>query len=437
MGISLSGVGSGFDWQSVLEKLRQVEQNQFIKPLENQQKKQEDLLSAWNTVSTKLSDVLSAVQKMKYPTDFDVYTSSLTSSGSVDPERLFSVTVGSGAAAGRYDIQVINLAKAEKLQSTSVASDTDPTGWTGTITIEGQEVTLDGKSLREVRDEINSLNSGTGATGVTATILKVADADSRLILTSDHEGAAGMAFTDAPGDYFSTLQAGEDAVLSIDGISVTRSSNTISDAIPGVTLQLRGEDTAATVTLNIARDEEGITQKVQTFVDAYNSLMEYVNQQLTYKTGDQAAGGVLFGDVQLRSMKSGLQQSVLSQELFGYGITFSKEGTLDFDAEKFKTALSQDFSGTVAKFNETAQSLHTVLDGLTNTVDGTVTTKKKSIQEEIDTLDDRIQAQNDRIDADMERLKAQFLAMEKAMNTMNSQLSSLSQLFASLPATNS
>ncbi|SHF58113.1 flagellar hook-associated protein 2 [Desulfacinum infernum DSM 9756] len=432
MGISLSGVGSGFDWQTVLDQLREVEEKQFIQPLEDQKDRQEEVLSAWNTVSTKLSALLSAVQDMEDSDDFDLFTTSLSSSSSVDAESLLTVTVGSGAAKSRFDIQVTNLAKAEKLQSTSVTSASDSAGWTGTITIEGHDVTLDGKSLNELQDEINALNTGSNATGVVASILKVSDSDYRLILTSEEEGAAGIQFADAPGDYFSTLQAGEDAAFTIDGIAMTRSSNTITDAIEGVTLQLHGEDPATTVSLSIDRDEEAVREKVQTFVDAYNSVVDYINDQFEYNALDEEAGGVLFGDSQLRSIKNRIQTTVLSKQLFNHGVTFSNDGTLEFDADEFTEALSKDYAGTISKFNGLAQSLQTVLDDLTDSVDGTVTKQIKSVEDQIDTLDDRILAMEDRIDAEMERLQEQFIAMDMAISNMNSQMETLSQLLSSL-----
>ncbi|MBC7358516.1 MAG: flagellar filament capping protein FliD [Desulfacinum sp.] len=432
MGISLSGVGSGFDWQTVLDQLREVEEEQFIQPLEDQKDRQEEVLSAWNTVSTKLSALLSAVQDMEDSDDFDLFTTSLSSSSSVDAENLLTVTVGSGAAKSRFDIQVTNLAKAEKLQSTSVTSASDSAGWTGTITIEGHDVTLDGKSLNELQDEINALNTGSNATGVVASILKVSDSDYRLILTSEEEGAAGIQFTDAPGDYFSTLQAGEDAAFTIDGIAMTRSSNTITDAIEGVTLHLHGEDPATTVSLSIDRDEEAVTEKVQTFVDAYNSVVDYINDQFEYNALDEEAGGVLFGDSQLRSIKNRIQTTVLSQQLFNHGVTFSNDGTLEFDADEFTEALSKDYAGTISKFNGLAQSLQSVLDDLTDSVDGTVTKQIKSVEDQIDTLDDRILTMEDRIDAEMERLQEQFIAMDTAISNMNAQMETLSQLLSSL-----
>lgn len=432
MGFSLSGVGSGLDWQSLLEQLRRVEENQFIKPLERQKKNQEDVLSAWNTVSTKLSDLLSAVQKIKDTGDFDVFSASLKTSSGVNPENLLTVAVGSGAARGRFDIQVTQLAKAEKLQSTSVTSASDPTEWTGTITISGQEVSLDGKNLNTLRDEINSLNTGSNPTGVIASVLKVSDSDYRLILTSENEGTAGISFTDAAGDYFSTLQAGVDASFTIDGIAMTRSSNTITDAIPGVTLQLRGADANTTITLDVERDESGITEKIQNFVDAYNGLVKYINEQFSYNALSEKTGGVLFGDATLRSIKTRLQSTVLDQELFSYGITFSRSGTLELNADKFKDALLQDFSGTVSAFNTMAQGLQSVLNGLTDSLDGTVTMQKKSVQGKIKSLDDRMQKLEDRIDADIERMRARFVAMDKAMSTLNEQMSNLSKLFSSM-----
>ncbi len=433
MGFSLSGVGSGFDWQSMMEKLRRVEENQYIKPLEQQKKRQEDVLSAWNTVGTKLSDLLSSVGGLKDGSSFNVFAVSLKTSGDVNPEKFLSATAGAGAAKGRFEIKVTQLAKAEKLQSVSVGSASGPTNWEGKITISGQEITLDGKSLKQLRDEINSLNSGSNATGVIASVLKVSDGDYRLILTSQNEGAAGISFTDAEGEgYFSTLQAGQDAVFTIDGIPMTRSSNTITDAIPGVTLQLRGADPNTTIALDVERDENAIVENIQNFVDSYNGVVQYINDQFNYNTFSKRTGGALFGDAMLRSIKNRLQSTVLDHKLSSYGLTFSRTGTLELNTEKFKDALSADFSGTVSAFNDMAQSLHGILNTITDSVDGTVTARKKSVQANIKALDDRMESLEIRIDADMERMKARFIAMDNAMNTLNNQMSSLSKLFSSM-----
>ncbi len=432
MAVSLSGIGSGLDWQSMLDQLRRVEQNQLVAPLEQQKKKQEEVLSAWNTVSTKLSSLLSSVQAIRDSRAFDVFSASMKTSNGANPENLLSVTVGTGAAQGRYDIQVTGLAKAQKFQSEGVASASEATTWTGSITINGQEITLDGKSLNELRDEINALNSGSNPTGVVASVLKVADADYRLILTSENEGAAGFSFTQPSGGPFSELQAGRDATFSIDGIAMTRSSNTITDAIPGVTLHLRAEDAGTTVTLSVVRDENDITKKIQNFVDAYNDVAQYIEGQLSYDAVSKKTGGALFGDGILRSIKNRLQGALLNEELFAYGISFTQTGTLELDSNKFKEALSEDFEGTVSKINGMAQSLQTVLNALTDAADGAVTVQQESVQGKIKSLEDRMQTMQSRIDANMERMKAKFIAMDNAINTLNGQMANLSRLFSSM-----
>jgi len=196
--------------------------------LTTQKVKYEDRLDGWNTLASKLSALLTAVQDLNEDSDFEAFSVSLSSSGSTPPESILTGTAGDGAGEGRYDVVVTNLATAQKMQSGPAASDTTNAGWTGQISIEGQLVTLDGKSLNAIRDEINALNSGETPTGVIASVLKVSDTDYRLILTAEETGAAGFNFTDAAGDYFHLLQAGEDAAFTIDSIAMNRSSNTVT-----------------------------------------------------------------------------------------------------------------------------------------------------------------------------------------------------------------
>jgi len=111
MGISLSGLGSGFDWQSVVDQLRQVE-NQKITSLNTQKTQYDSKLSAWKSLSTKLDAFKTAAQELKDQDDFDLFKTTLTSSSSVSVDSLLSVTAGSGAAKGRYDIVVSKMARA-------------------------------------------------------------------------------------------------------------------------------------------------------------------------------------------------------------------------------------------------------------------------------------------------------------------------------------
>lgn len=432
MGLSLSGLGSGLDWQSIIDQLRQAETAQRVNPLTTQKIKYEDRLDGWNTLASKLSALLTAVQDLNEDSDFEAFSVSLSSSGSTPPESILTGTAGDGAGEGRYEVVVNNLATAQKMQSGPAASDTTNAGWTGQISIEGQLVTLDGKSLNAIRDEINALNSGATPTGVIASVLKVSDTNYRLILTAEETGAAGFNFTDAAGDYFHLLQAGEDAAFSIDSIAMNRSSNTVTDAIPGVTLELHREDPATTVTVDVARDSAKVTEKVESFVNAYNGLAQFFNDQFEYDSVSESTGGALFGDVTAKGLRSQIQNTILAEGLFSVGITFNDDGTLALDKGALETALETDFSGSTSTLASMAQSLETNLSKMTDSIDGTVTLQTNSLQESIERIDDRIEGVNESIDAKMNRLTDQFIALDAALAQMQQQSEWLTTQLAGL-----
>lgn len=431
MGLSLSGLGSGLDWQSIIDQLRQAETAQRVNPLTAQKAKYEDRLDEWNTLASKLSALLTAVQDLNEDSDFEAFSVSLSSSGSTPPESILTGTAGDAAGEGRYEVVVTNLATAQKMQSDSVTSDTADAGWAGEISIEGQLVDLDGKSLNTIRDDINALNSGETPTGVIASVLKVSDADYRLILTAEETGAAGFALIDT-GGYFNPLQAGEDAAFTIDSIAMNRSSNTVTDAIPGVTLELHREDPATTVTVDVARDSAKVTEKVESFVNAYNELAQFFNDQFEYDSVSESTGGALFADVTAKGLRSQIQNTILAHELFSVGITFNDDGTLALDKDTLETALATDFSGSTSTLTLMAQSLETNLNNMTDSIDGTVTLQTNSLQESIERIDDRIEDVNESIDAKMNRLTDQFIALDAALAQMQQQSEWLTTQLAGL-----
>jgi flagellar hook-associated protein 2 len=435
MGISLTGIsGTGFDWQSLIDQLTVAETAQKIDPLTTQKTKYQDKLTAWQSLGIKLSSLQTAMKNLKESDDFNVFNASLTSSSTTSADSLLSVTTGTGATAGRYEIIVDHVARSQKIQSSTVTSQTADTGWTGSLTLEGHAISLDGKSLQTLRDEINALNTGSTPSGVTATILQVADNDHRLILTHDATGAAGMNITDGSTglNFSNTLQAGIDAAFSVDGISMTRSSNTITDAIAGLTLNLKGGDATTTVTMDVTEDNDAIEKKVQAFIDAYNDLSTYVNQQTSYDATNNKTGGVLFGDNTLKSIKNNLQSAFLNAGMFAAGITVDSSNKLSLDSDAFKTALADDFGGTVTLFNTMAQSMYDALDNVTDSIDGTVTLQENSLQANIDRMEDKITATQTLVDRKMALFTAQYTALDSALSEMKSQQEWLSSQLSSL-----
>jgi len=126
----------------------------------------------------------------------------------------------------------------------------------------------------------------------------------------------------AASDRKREIVAGDDATVEVDGVEVTDSSNIIDDVIAGVTLNLVGTHDTAIVTLNVARDIDGIKAKIGDFVAKYNEVMSYINTQFSYDEDSESTGGVLFGDGTLRSVKSNLT-SVLANSIWGMDSDFS------------------------------------------------------------------------------------------------------------------
>ncbi len=124
--------------------------------------------------------------------------------------------------------------------------------------------------------------------------------------------------------------AGSDAVVEIDGVTVTKSSNMIDDVISGVTLNLTAESAATTITLDIDRDLETIESNIKSFVDSYNQVMSYVNAQFTFDAESEETGGILFGDATLRSVKSDLT-ALLTETIWGLDDDFSSLGLIGIE----------------------------------------------------------------------------------------------------------
>ncbi len=546
MGLSVSGLGSGIDWKSMVSQLSQVETQQFVNPLKTQKTGYQDKLTAWQTLGSKLSALQTAIAGLKDSGDFDVFKTSLASDNTaVSASSIFSATAGTGASQGSYDMRVTALAKGDKLRSNTFADTTSAAGVAGTMAINGQNVDLTADmTLTDVR---NAINEKTGSTNVTASIVKYAENDYRLYLGSQKTGTVsgtdkggtidltgstanltfsqqsgsytdaqvtssasggsgagvagdltinGMAFTltadmglndimsainaqtgstnvvaaiadmgtndhrlyltnksgtgavDLTGSTVSMgfsdrLQTAQDASIVIDGNTMTSRSNTVTDILPGVTLNLLSDkNSSTTVSLNVSRDNEAITKKVQAVVDAYNDIADFMNTQSSYDQTNKKAGGPLFGDGMLKTIKNNLQNTFLTQFTMGdgstksalssLGVTFDTSGKLSFDSSKLDTAVSTDTSDTFSLLNQFGQAMDTALDSFTDSISGTVALREKSIQSIMDRLGTKITSTQDRIDRKMEALASVYQKMDSAVGTMQSQLSYLSSALGSM-----
>ncbi len=443
--ISSPGIGSGLDVNSIVSQLMAVER-QPVDRLTAQKSTYQSQLSAYGQLKSALSSFRDSMAKLDSPSDFRLFTATSAN------EDYFTASADSAAAAGAYNVEVVRTAERHRMAAgdanTYATTDTD-IGASGTMSITvGSEpafaVDLAGLSLAGVRDAINSASDNPG---VTASIIND-DVGNRLVLTANDTGssnALAVSYSGADPFALQTLNSDRDssggftssdldAVMVLEGqFTVTRSSNTVSDAIDGVTLNLKA---AGTTDLTVARDNGGIVKQAQAFVDAYNNLKSTI---------DSLGGGTLEAENTLLSIERQLrsvfntaptglssQYSYLSET----GVSFQKDGTLSLNSDTLKTALNNDFNGVAELFGNDDQGyayrVRALADSMLQT-DGLISARQDGINDSISSITSRIDSMNRRLDITETRYRQQFTALDGLVSEMTKTSNFLSQQLASLP----
>lgn len=275
---------------------------------------------------------------------------------------------------------------------------------TASITIDSTNNTLEG-----IRDAINSASMG-----VTATIVNDGSGTPyRLALTSGSSGASNsMKITTSGGDgsigsllgydpagtqNLTQTIAAQNADLTVNGIAITSASNTVSEAIQGVTLTLTNT-TAAPASLTVARDTTAINTAASGFVDAYNALASQIKSRSAYATNG-SAGGALAGDGTLRVMQDQLRgifntpaSGGTLTSLAEVGIAFQKDGSLSLDSSKLNSAISANFSDVTNLFSSSTGFATRLADWAQSTLDpgGLIDTRTQSLNKYVQDRNDEI-----------------------------------------------
>ncbi|MDE1463532.1 flagellar filament capping protein FliD [Spartinivicinus poritis] len=396
-GISSIGIGSGVLTSDLIDKLVAVEKEPADKRLTSRENTLNTQLSEFGRVQSALVDLRLASRSLDSMADVLAVKASTTSSA-------FSATASSDAPLGQFSIEVTQLAQAHSLASSVFTNKTDTIG-TGTLSITvgttTKNITINSSNntLEGIRDAVNAetgldvsasvLDTGSGfqlvfnatQTGLANDItINVTDDDSN---NTDTNGLSQLVFNGTTNNLTETVQA-KDANLKVNGISITRSSNTVSDAIEGVTLNLTGTNTGAASSLSITRDEATIVDRVQEFVDKFNAYQTLVNE-LTAFNPDTLEAGVLIGDSTLRSITAqtrdilsgvvkGLETANI-RSLADIGISTQVSasagsndgGTLIFDSVKFKTKLAESPDDVVGLFASQGRTSDNQVKFLSNT----------------------------------------------------------------------
>lgn len=453
MAITSTGISSGIDIESLVTQLVAAEGQPAVNRLNFREASYQAELSAFGSLKSALTKFQDAIKALKSSSDFLGRLAQSTN------DELFTATASSAAVSGSYQIEISQLAKAAKVSTNAgdFSSEDDVVG-TGSLTItlggESFSITVDGtnNTLAGIRDAINDADDNPG---ITATIIST-DSGTNLILSSDEVGSANSITTtavdDDGGDGFdlarlnaaennANSQAAQNAIIYVDNQVVTRSSNSFSDVIDGVTFNLLKSEPGSIETLDIKRDEESVKTKINAFISAYNALVDTTSQLASYNA-DTGAAGVLLGDSALRGVQSSIRQIMTSAvqgldfgTLAEIGITTNDENKLTLNTEKLDDALNTAY-GSVSKLftseNGLAEQLDTLLQRYVGG-EGILDGRTDGLQTRIDSITDDRERLGRRLESLEARYRAQFTAMDILVGQLSSIGNFLTQQLANIP----
>lgn len=447
--ITSTGLGSGLDINSLVSQLVAAERQAPAARLTTAQEKAQTQLSALGTFRSALSSLQDAAKALR-----DGGTTALKAS--VSETGYTTVTAGSGAAAGSYRLEVVQLAKAHKLASGTFASAETNVG-EGSLTIgvgsQSFSVTLDSdhSTLAGIRDAINSASDNKG---VRASLLNTSTGV-RLTLTSTQTGADGaltvshgLGETALDGLVYpgvgglAEVDPAQNAKIRLDGYDFESSDNVFADAVEGLTITATKAEPGKEMTLDVSADTSAAKTAVETFVSRYNALNATIATLARYNATTSDAGPLL-GDAMLRGFSQQVREALGSEvagagsyaRLSQIGVSFSTDGSLKVDSTKLSAAVEGDISAvsTLLGKDGIGGQIYTLADPYLAS-DGRIQSRQDSAQERIDD----IEKQRDALDLRMEKVKAryqaQFVALDSLISKLNTTSSYLTQQLANLPS---
>ncbi|MFB5743575.1 flagellar filament capping protein FliD [Cedecea sp. S5-13] len=467
--ISSLGAGTTLNLQDTYDKLYTAEQTKLT-IFDTQTKTYQAQFSAFGQLKTAISGLETA-------------TAALTKSGALlatsvsSTNTAFSATTTSDAILSDYTVNVQQLAKGQVLMSGSIASNTAQqgatTGGTRTLTITQPgtttplNVTLSDSdtSLNGIAKAINGANGN-----VSASVVKATDGDYRLMLTSKSTGANSDMTVTVTGDdqlqgvigYNSATKSGalseqtpsQNAKVSVNGVVIERQSNTISDAMPGVTLNLKAKSTADE-TLSVTRTTDASKKVINDWVKAYNTLQSTIATvtkyvKVTPGAAQDSSNGALVGDSTVRGIQADIRSmltqvqggdfSIMAQLGISQDPVLAPDGSsaLKVDDAKLTKALSDNPQGVInyfvgdGKTTGFATQLDTKLNNMLSTSSinaGVIKNAQDGLTSTLKTVADRKQDMSDSIDATMARYKAQFTSLANLVSQMTNTGNYLAQQF--------
>ena len=457
--VNTLGAGSGIDVKSLAQSLVDAEKTPKKERIEAQIAKSEAKITGYSAVKYALTELKTAFGKLNDASDFSSIQPSNTQPSA------FGISASASAEAGSYSIEILQTALAQRTVSDSFDDRATPLNVVSPATT-GTAFQLNLTIGDEVQDPI-SVTTATPAgmvsaingadLGVTAQLIYTGSGY-HVILTG--ETGATQSFTMSSDDgsgnevagvnFTNQLQTATDASFKVNGLTVTRSSNTVSDVIDGVTLDLYTTTTGA-ARMDLNRDTTGIKENIQGLVTAYNDFEETLKILGDRSSEVEDFGGVLAGESLLQSVRTQVRNLVTStsstpgttiQAARDVGLSLDRFGKLTLDETKLDTALQDNFSEVSTMFSAGTnnQSIYSPASaGLAgdaiNSIEkmllstGLIDTQSKSATTQIAKYKEQMTALEERMEKLMTRYMSQFSVMESIVGNSNSMRESLKGTF--------
>ncbi|PPU26001.1 flagellar filament capping protein FliD [Xanthomonas arboricola] len=437
----ISTSGSGLDIPTVVSTLVSRQKDPEQARINKAGSAATTQLSAISQIKSSMTTLKSALDKVISSADTNAYKAT------VPTDAGFTATTTSSAAPGNYSVEVVSLASAQKLASGAFVADATVGSGTLTIGYGEKKITVDISGTDKLTDIAAAINKAAGGKGVTASVVTANDGQ-HLVFNAIDTGTKGALTVSASDPSLSSLTYGPgvsggltqsvaatDALVRVDGFERTSSSNTVTDIVPGVVLNLTKAAEGTKVTLGVAADTSGLKANLTAYAAAYNTANTLLAKSSAYDPTTKTAAA-LTGD----SLVRGLQQQLRGQvsgnltELKSLGLTIDKDGVMSFDGGKFDTAIAADGGAAaevLGKDSKFGSAMTKLLDSNVNANNGTLTLRSDSLNKQIKGYEDDLDDLDARMTKLSDRYTAQFTAMETMISKLQSSTSSLSSLLTS------
>ena len=451
MTIQFGGLATGLDTKSIIDQLMNIERQPLAR-LEADKTWLNNRLKAFTELDTRLKGFADSIKDLNYR---DTLLKRSTTLGS---EEFFTASASRDAMPGAsYEVEVVSLARVQKSVSGGVASSTDLLFGTGTLSLTvGEEThTIDigeGKnSLTGIMEAINAKDLGVRAAIINDGTVNPDGSSTpyRLVLTGETVArefsldASTLTGGTASLDLGAPVQQATRAQVRVDSIDIYSDSNTLTEAIPGVTLDLRKAEVGATTNLSVNVDKAAIKEAIEGFATGYNKVIGFITGQSVI---NGEGGGVLGGDAGINAIKRRLQ-TMLTQPaensgtlraLSQLGFETQKDGTLQVNEKTLNAAIDTNLDSVVSLLagedgvEGVATRFKNYLFDLTSSATGMLQGRRESINSNLKRIDTKIDASQARLEQRQKTLEAQFSAMETLVSNLNAQSSFLTQQMTAL-----